>query len=930
MTKTISLDGTWDFLHTSPERSPKPVQVRQIQVPGPWQAQFDDLRMKAGIGIYRRWIDVPGGWREGGRVFLHFGAVFHITRAWVNGVPVGEHEGGFLPFSFDVTEQLVEGRNEIKVRAESPTDNPAAYPDTPFAEIPFGKQSWYGPLSGIWQPVRLELRDADHVSRLRVTPDLARGRVNVTVFFHAPLSRAAQIALTVTAPSGEDDATLTLDVPHGAEEIAAHLHVKDVAAWSPDEPNLYKLQAALSRRGAVLDTSEQSFGFRTIEARDGRFYLNGKPLYLRAALDQDYYPDTICTVPSVEFLEDQLRKAKELGLNCLRCHIKTADPRYYEVADRLGMLVWTELPNGGMSTERSRARKEALLKGIVDRDCHHPSIVIWTIINENWGVDLVHDAEHRAWLKRTYHWLKSYDPTRLVVDNSPLWPSFHVQSDIADYHFYAAIPDSRASWDAFVERLAGGPASLFSGEGDAIITGEEPVMCSEFGNWGLPDPEALKDEEGREPWWFETGHDWGEGVMYAHGVENRFTDWSLDRVFGTLKEFTEAAQWQQFRALKYQIEAMRRQPQLAGYAITELTDVHWEANGLMDMRRNTRVFHDVFRDVNADTVILPHADANAHWAGETARLDIAIAHGAGEELAGAVLELNLGDRHERLALPNIAPGGVMTLAPVELPLPHLQEAKVCRLEFRLLSEGGAVITSNTLDIAVYPKPGVRPASLTAWSPDAGLRERLRALGYEPASSLDTAGFALARHHDPELAAFVRDGGRLLLCPEEDISLHPFFPHWQNVNVRARANTLWQGDWASSFSWLDRSGLFAGLPGGPLLDLTMDKVIPRHVIAGCNLLDFHARVHAGLVVGWIHKAAALIVERAYGRGRMVASTFRLFDEAASLDPAATVLTHALIDLAMAASAAPGMEAETADFDAAAEEASPAPGALTGTG
>ena len=165
---------------------------------------------------------------------------------------------------------------------------------------------------------------------------------------------------------------------------------------------------------------------------------------------------------------------------------------------------------------------------------------------------------------------------------------------------------------------------------------------------------------------------------------------------------------------------------------------------------------------------------------------------------------------------------------------------------------------------------------------------------------------------------MRDGGRLLLCPEEDTSLQPFFPHWQNVNVRARANTLWQGDWASSFSWIDRSGLFAGLPGGPLLDMTMEKVIPRHVIAGCNLLDFHARVHAGLVVGWIHKAAALIVERAYGRGRIVASTFRVFDAAAEHDPAATVLTHALVDLTMTPSAAAGAETEAADFDIKAAE------------
>ena len=259
-------------------------------------------------------------------------------------------------------------------------------------------------------------------------------------------------------------------------------------------------------------------------------------------------------MPSIAFLEDQFRKAKELGLNCLRCHIKAADPRYYEVADRMGMLIWTELPNGGMATDRSRGRKEKLLKGIVDRDGNHPSIIIWTIINENWGVDLVNDADHRDWLKRTFAWLKAYDPTRLVVDNSPLAPSFHVESDIADYHFYAAIPDHRDEWDKFVDELARRASWLYSPHGDAVITGREPLMCSEFGNWGLPYPKDLRDKKGEEPWWFETGHDWGEGVMYAHGVENRFSDWSLDRVFGDLRRFVIAAQWQQFRALKYQIE----------------------------------------------------------------------------------------------------------------------------------------------------------------------------------------------------------------------------------------------------------------------------------------------------------------------------------------------------------------------------------------
>ena len=171
----ISLDGVWDFLHLIEDYRSAPVGWRSIRVPGPWQAQFADLRMRAGTGIYRREVEIPAGWKRN-RIFLKFGAVFHVARAWVNGELVGLHIGGFLPFSFDVTEQLVEGVNEIKVRADSPMDDPNEFPEAPFAEIPFGKQSWYGPLSGIWQSVFIERRIADHVARIRVDCEPA-GRV---------------------------------------------------------------------------------------------------------------------------------------------------------------------------------------------------------------------------------------------------------------------------------------------------------------------------------------------------------------------------------------------------------------------------------------------------------------------------------------------------------------------------------------------------------------------------------------------------------------------------------------------------------------------------------------------------------------------------------------------------------------------------------
>ncbi|HEX2137116.1 MAG TPA: glycoside hydrolase family 2 TIM barrel-domain containing protein [Microvirga sp.] len=910
----ISLDGTWEFLHVADDRLSGPAEIRQITVPSPWQAQFSDLRMRAGIGIYRRSIEIAEEWLRDS-VWLRFGAVFHNSRVFINGQQVGINEGGFLPFSFDVTAYLRPGRNEIKVRVDSPTDNPAEFPDSPLAEIPFGKQSWYGPLSGIWQSVYLERRIPDHMTRVRLVPHRETGRVSAGVFFARPLTSATRIRIEVRDPAGQ----IVLDEMHetqiGVTSMPFEFTVEDVQSWSPDHPNLYRVRLELIR-DAIKDDLEDTFGFRTIETRGGKFYLNGEPIYLRAALDQDYYPDTICTVPSVEFLEDQFRKAKELGLNCLRCHIKAADPRYYEVADRMGMLIWTELPNGGMATDRSRGRKEKLLKGIVDRDVNHPSIIIWTIINENWGVDLVNDADHRDWLKRTFAWLKAYDPLRLVVDNSPLAPSFHVESDIADYHFYAAFPDHRADWDQFVDELSSRASWLYSPHGDAVITGREPLMCSEFGNWGLPYPKDLRDASGQEPWWFETGHDWGEGVMYAHGVENRFADWSLDRVFGDLRRFVIAAQWQQFRALKYEIEAMRRKPNLAGYVITELHDCHWESNGLLDMRRNPRVFHELFHIINADTMVVPRWERLSYWAGETARVGLAVAHGAGADLQGCRLEVSFCEQSQQIPVASLKAPAVLDLGTVEVPMPDFAEPALRRIVLELRGPDGDLLAQNHLDLVVHPRRQ-RPihARQLVWSPDEDIRERMQALGYAPARSLEEATLIVSRSHNKAIADQVRQGASLLLLPEDEMSLYPFFPHWQAVKVQARKGTLWSGDWASSFAWMRRSGHFARFPSGPLLDETMDRVLPDYVISGCNLLDFQARVFAGLVVGWIHKPVALGVERSYGRGRLVASTFRLFRDTPLADPCATMLMDSLVELAVEARA-PRLEEAVRAAEAAA--------------
>jgi len=899
----LSLDGTWSFSFdpdgdgsgcTSLSDLPE-TGWREVGVPAPWQAQFEDLRERGGVAWYRRTFEASPSWTGEQSVLLHFGAVDYHARVWLNGAFLGDHEGGYLPFDFEVGDML-RPTNDLIVRVIDPGDDAQRYPDFPLAEIPHGKQSWYGQTSGIWQSVWLERRPAFHIRAIRLTPDLHTGQVQASLSFSRSAGDSETVSVEIQAPDGAALVGSQVPVPAGATEVDLTVTVDQPLAWSPDHPHLYTVETRLLAGEGIQDVHSQQFGFRTIETRNGQLMLNGDVLYLRGALDQAYYPDTIYTPPSVDFLEDQFRRAKAMGLNLLRCHTKIADPRYYEVADRIGMLVWTELPNWHLLTEQAAQRARETLQGILERDGNHPSIIAWTIINEDWGTDLVHDPTHRAWLHQTYQWLKELDPTRLIVDNSPCWPNFHIQTDLEDYHHYRAIPGHRCEWDDFVSAFANRPDWTFAPGGDAVRSGDEPLLVSEFGSWGLPDVDLLLGADGREPWWFETGHEWGEGVAYPHGLRRRFKTWHLDRVFGSWADFIGATQWQQYLALKYQIESIRRQPEIAGYVITELTDVFWECNGLLDMRRNPKVFCNDLAALNADTVVIPEWERVAYWAGEPVRIGISVAHGAGPAIKGSEVlwELSSCVARHRATVPDLQPGQVKTIGTAALTAPEVATPRVEQLDLQLRAADGLQLASNHLALTIFPeRSGPVDAEMLLWTPDQDLAERLTRLGYRLAPDLQAARAVVADRLDEALVSYVRQGGRLLLLADGP----GVGPGFAGVRIETREDTPWDGDWISSFAWLRREGPFARLPGGPLLDHSFDRVIPECVLVGFQPWEFEAHVHAGLFVGWIHKPAALAAERRYGKGWAVMTTFQLTRDAPGCDPTATTLLDALISLTL---------------------------------
>lgn len=922
MRKSIGLDGAWDFQHQSDKI------WRKANVPLPWQAEFEELRHTSGRAVYKRKFALPESWRKR-EVYIMFGAVSYFCEVRLNGKLLGTHEGSYLPFEFLLPTKLLRPKNEIVLHVLLPDGQAYDTLEFPFAEIPHGKQSWYGPIGGIWQSVTLEARDPSHVLHVQLDANLTSGAVTAVIkFTKSAIGQAVKVI--IAAPNGKTVAATVMKVEK--TESRVRLMVESAKSWSPNAPNLYKAIVAIMAGKKTIDRSIYQFGFRSFETREGKFYLNGKPFYLRGALDQDYYPVGICTPPSVAFLEDQLRKAKVLGLNLLRCHIKVPDPRYYEVADRLGMLIWTEIPNVASFTANSAKRLRETMQGILHRDSNHPSIVIWTLINEDWGTRLVEDASDRRWLKETFDWLKDADPSRLVVDNSACHNNFHVKTDINDYHYYRSIPERRAEWDKLTEEFASGADWTFSPHGDSERRRDEPLVVSEFGVWGLPNPKQLNDKKGNEPWWTETGSTWGDGVAYPHGIELRFAALSLERAFGSFDQFIASVQEYQYSNLKYEIESMRAQATIQGYVITELTDVHWEANGLLDMNRNPRAFHNRFSTINADIVIVPRVQHYSAWSGDEFHFEIYIATG-GEILsddARLVWSIDGKTQHE-LPVPNGDALSVIILDKFLVTLPIVAKNKMCKFEFKLHS-GKKVLSQNSFEISLYQvqKPRI---DLSISTHDEGIARLAVALGYEVVDP-ERSTIHITHALDAEDIKTMQVGGRYLVLADGSSKTHgnlrsdkafreqPFMPiidetpgtfggpesQLPNIVLHARQGTIWRGDWIASFSWIKREGAFANMPGGPMLDLSFDRVVPRHVMTGFRTWEYAGAIHAGLVVGWAHKPAATIAERRVGKGGLVVTTFRLLNDELNQnkafpngsksmrnhDPVAVFLFHALLE------------------------------------
>lgn len=459
----MNLNGLWSFAITSKDALEPSSYAEQILVPYPVESALSGVMKRPdenSLLWYQRTVNLPAGW-QGQRLLLHFGASDWKTTVWVNGQKVGEHTGGYDPFAFEITD-AVKGSKQAKITVSvwDPTD---AHWQPRGKQVKHPGGIMYTPTSGIWQTVWLEPVPQSHLESFRLTPNVDKGVLNIV-----PRVSSAPGAAFVEAAvlnKGQTVSTAEISLSKGGS-----VPVPNAILWTPEKPFLYGLRLTLkTKAGKILDRVDSYFAMRKVslgpdaEGRT-RICLNGKPLFMAGPLDQGFWPDGLYTPPTDAAMVYDIEMTKKLGFNMARKHVKVEPARWYYHCDRLGLLVWQDMPSGdsGRNSDSS-ANFGKELKAMVESLYNTPSIVMWIVYNEGWG-------QHET--PKFVRLVKSLDATRLV-SNASGWTDAGV-GDIIDWHVYPGpgSPDP--------EPLRAAVLGEFGGLGLPI----KGHMWQDAGNWG--------------------------------------------------------------------------------------------------------------------------------------------------------------------------------------------------------------------------------------------------------------------------------------------------------------------------------------------------------------------------------------------------------------------------------------------------------------
>jgi len=567
----LNLNGDWEFAFDDDNAGAGQgwhdgrELPNRITVPFAYQTELSGINDKTihECVWYARTFEISEQW-VGRDLLLNFGAVDYSSTIWINGKEVGHNQGGHVPFQFEIAPYITTGSNRLTVRVE----------DSQSPEQPRGKQSAAGLphgidyycTTGIWQTVWLEPVPPIRLEEIKVITHAQRNILDLTIFLHAP-SSPWRIQVEVSeqgkiVASGEDltavaTGRVVLSIPYAK-------------LWAPETPHLYDLRIRLFKDQEVLDEVRSYVGLRGIKLVDGEFLLNGEPTYLKMILDQGYWPDGLLTAPTDEAIQTDIGWIKMFGFNGVRKHQKIEDPRWLYWCDRLGLLVWEEMPNAREWSSKAENLLSAEWQTAVRRDYNHPCIVAWVPVNESMGFpDMEHEhAGQYAFIERMVRVTRRLDPTRPVIDNDG-WEHTDI-TDICAIHDYTATGVEIENRYAHTLAGKGLPHRVWVGGKPLFARGSryrgQPIVLSEVGGF-LTIPDELPPEK--------------RDLLY--------------QFYGSYQKPEELLE--RYRDLISGIASLKF---LAGFCYTQLTDIEQEMNGLLTYDRHPKISPEAVSEINRE------------------------------------------------------------------------------------------------------------------------------------------------------------------------------------------------------------------------------------------------------------------------------------------------------------------------------------------
>lgn len=543
-----------------------------IRVPFTYETKLSGIQDETlhDVVWYHRTVQVDGARLKNERYILHFEGSDFLTKLWVNGQYAGCHRGGYARFSFDLTELVRDGENELTVKVEDSSDMQQPRGKQRWIDENFG--CWYVQTTGIWKTVWTEYVPNIRLEHVKMTPDLKTRSMKLEYEVLAPESMwDGELLLETSVSFGGVPVNRVLSaVMSGHMKTEMDLFIKRGAGmewalktWSPEQPDLYDVEFRLLYRGEVLDEVGSYFAMREIRIDGPNILLNGKPLYQRLILDQGYWKDSHLTPPDEEALIEDIDKIHALGYNGLRKHQKIEDERFLYWCDVKGMLVWSEAPAAYQFTDYAVSEFISEWMEIVKQNYNHPCIITWTPFNESWGVGQIKtERPEQHFTEAVYHLTKSMDPYRPVIVNDG-WE--HTVSDILTLHDYEEAGDIlkrryiECRDDIFTGKVY--HCSHKSALADGYAYQGQPVIISEYGGIAFNNDDA--------------GWGYGNKVNTKEEFVRRF-----DEITTAVKEI----------------------PYVCGFCYTQVSDVQQEINGLMDMERNFKVEPEIIKEINERNV----------------------------------------------------------------------------------------------------------------------------------------------------------------------------------------------------------------------------------------------------------------------------------------------------------------------------------------